>query len=307
MRRAAGLAGVLLLAVFGVHRVARAEIARAVALAPNAGKRAADLERLPLPPELAARGGFVLETPVRAPEALLTSWVVPAAGVPTQGTVVLLHGVRLDKRSVAPLAPALVDAGFRVVLVDLRGHGESTGKYLTYGSLEARDVIQVLDALGARVPLGPVGVFGYSYGGAVAVMTGALDPRVRAVVAASPFASLRSVMVDYERKYLPAPLSLVPDAWFQGAVDDAAKLAGFDPDRSTTLALAPRSQEPVLLIHGLADTQVSPNHSRALDAALGGRAELRLLPGETHESILLDRSGRVRAATTAWFGRWLGR
>lgn len=294
-----------MLASFGVHRVARAELARAVALAPNAGKQAADLEHFSLPRELAVRGAFTLETRVRFPEASLTSWVVPAGRDSAPGTVVLLHGVRLDKRSLAPLAPALADAGFRVVLVDLRGHGESTGRYLTYGSVEARDVTAVLDALEERAPLGPVGVFGYSYGGAVAVMTGALDPRVRAVVAASPFSSLRSVMTDYERKYLPAPLSLVPDAWFQGAVDDAGKLAGFNPDRNTTLALAPRSREPVLLIHGLADTQVSPNHSRALDAALGGRTELRLLSGETHESILLDRSGTVRAATAAWFSRWL--
>lgn len=288
-----------------LHFAAREAVARAVALAPNAGRSEAAVSDQALPRALVERGAFVWHTEVGPPAATLVSWVVPSVSEPARGTVVLLHGVRMDKRSLLPVALALVDAGYRAVLVDLRGHGGSTGRYLTYGAVEAEDVASVVRSLARVLPLGPVGAFGFSYGGAVALELGALDPSVRAVVAVSTFSSLRGVMGDYERKYLVGPLRLIPDAWFQGAVDEAAAEAGFDPDRQSPLNAVAHSREHLLLIHGSADTQVSPLHSRRLAAAAGPRAKLVTLPGGTHDSMPVDRSGAVRHQTVAWFERWL--
>ena len=56
---------------------------------------------------------------------------------------------------------ALAFAGYRVALVDLRGHGRSTGEYLTYGVREAQDVSQVIDAMEQQQLIaGTIGVFG---------------------------------------------------------------------------------------------------------------------------------------------------
>ena len=41
--------------------------------------------------------------------------------------VVLVHGGRFNKESWAKQAPALVDAGFCVMAINLRGYGESRG------------------------------------------------------------------------------------------------------------------------------------------------------------------------------------
>jgi pimeloyl-ACP methyl ester carboxylesterase len=46
-----------------------------------------------------------------------------------------------------PAAKELAEAGYRAVLVDLRGHGRSTGKYTTFGVQAAKDLSQVIDAL----------------------------------------------------------------------------------------------------------------------------------------------------------------
>ena len=211
----------------------------------------------------------------------------------------------MDKRSLVTIGVALLDAGYRVLLVDLRGHGESTGQYLTYGVVEARDVSAVLDSLARQATLGSVGAYGFSYGGAVALELGALDSRVRAVVAVSAFASLRQVMGDYETKYLPGPLKLIPDAWFQGAVDEASRLGGFDPDADSPLRAVAHSSERVLLIHGTLDTQVPLRHSEQLAAAAGSRASLVTVTGGSHDSMPSDPSGVVRRETVAWFGRWL--
>jgi dipeptidyl aminopeptidase/acylaminoacyl peptidase len=213
----------------------------------------------------------------------------------------------MGKESLVPVGLALSDAGYRTVLVDLRGHGASSGRYLTYGAVEAADATLVLDAVAASgEPLGCVGAYGFSYGASVALELGARDPRVKAVVAVSPFASLREVFGDYRRKYLPAPLRLIPDAWFDAAIDDASRIASFDPDASAPLLAVRQSRASMLLIHGAADSQVPERHSRALAAAAGGRAERISIPGADHDDMPADATGIVRRQTVAWFERMLG-
>jgi pimeloyl-ACP methyl ester carboxylesterase len=303
--RLALLTAVLFAALVLLHRTAQSAVARAVLLAPNAARGDEPLAALAMPQTLADRGAFVLRTRVGPPDAELVSWVAPALSHAVEGTVVLLHGVRMDKRSLVPMGVALVDAGYRVVMVDLRGHGESSGRYLTYGAVETRDVTTVLDSLSERVPLRSVGAYGFSYGGAVVLELGARDPRVQAVVAVSAFSSLREVVGDYERKYLPGPLKLIPDAWFQEAVDEAGAVGGFDPDAQSPLAAVEHSSERILLIHGALDTQVPPRHSRELAAAAGARTRLVTLPAGTHDSMPADASGAVRHETIDWFRHWL--
>jgi dipeptidyl aminopeptidase/acylaminoacyl peptidase len=260
-----------------------------------------------MPAELVKLGAFTVQTPVGPPAATLVSWVVEPRGPQSKGTVVLLHGVRMDKRSLAPMGAALAAEGYRAVLVDLRGHGESSGRYLTYGSVEVRDLSSVLDALRDRgLTLGCTGVYGFSYGGAVALELSAHDPRVAAVVAVSAFSTLREVVDDYRRKYLPAALSsIIPSAWFQGAVDEAGRIAAFDPDRIAPLRAVGKSAAALLLIHGTADTQVPLRHSQALFGAATGNARLVTVAGAEHAAMPGDRTGVVRRETLAWFDQWL--
>jgi len=300
-------ASLLFAVAMALHLGAREALASAVAFAPNSGRPRAMPGSLPMPAELANFATLTLETRVGPPAATLVSWVLEPRGPRFKGTVVLLHGVRMDKRSLAPMGAALAADGYRAVLVDLRGHGESSGRYLTYGSVEVEDISRVLDALRARgLTLGCTGVYGFSYGGAVALELSARDPRVTAVVAVSSFSTLRDVVDDYRRKYLPGVLSVIPSAWFQGAVDEAGRIAQFDPDRIAPLRAVSRSSAALLLIHGTADTQVPLRHSQALFGAATGNARLVTVAGAEHAAMPGDSTGVVRRETLAWFDQWLG-
>ncbi len=80
--------------------------------------------------------------------------------------VLLLHGHTLDHRVWDEVAPALVEAGFRVLRPDLRGHGKSTMPPSGYHwSHHAADMAAVMDAAG----LGSATVVGFSLGGGVAL------------------------------------------------------------------------------------------------------------------------------------------
>jgi len=281
-------------------------MAYAIAHAPN-GLTSVQTGNDDPPESLEGHGSTTaLTVPVGPPRASLSTWVVEPRSEP-RGTVVLLHGVRLDKHSMVPLATALVDHGYRSVLIDLRGHGRSTGDYLTYGLNESRDVSQVLDALevnGTR--LGPVGALGFSYGGATALFVAERDPRVRAVVAVSTFASLRGVVRDYVRWQAPRFEPVVPNVWLDTGVDLGARWAGFDADAASPAAAASRSNAALLLLHGADDPQVSADNARIIERAAGGRAELVLLSGQTHASVLADATGTVREAAIRWFDARLG-
>ena len=301
------LMGVAVLSAFlaVLHWGARRAVASALAYAPNSDRIGARPGTLPLSAGLRERGAFTLEVAVGPPNATLEAWVVLPRGARSKGTIVLLHGVRTDKRSLIGMGQALSDAGYRAVLVDLRGHGESSGRFLTYGQVEAKDVSSVLDALEARgTELGCTGAYGFSYGASVAIELGARDRRIRSVVAVAPFSTLREVIGDYRQKYLPPPLSSIPDAWFQAAIDDAATLADFDPVHSAPLLAAARSSANLLLIHGLGDTQVPLRHSQALFGAARGNACLLTVPGADHATMPSDPTGVVRRQTVAWFDHW---
>jgi pimeloyl-ACP methyl ester carboxylesterase len=284
-----------------VYLLAADAVAFAMALAPNAVRGS---KHAPPPPALLGRSLRERSVRVGPTPANLAVWVVePDAGEP-RGTVVLLHGIRMDRRSLSGMADALCGAGYRAVLVDLRGHGASSGRYLTYGQDEARDVTQVLDALEADgTRLGALAVFGFSYGAAVSLDVAARDARVKTAIAVSPFASVREVVRDYQANYLRGPLRWLPDSWFQSALDDAGRISSFDPDRAGPENSIAQGSAPLLLIHGDADHQIRLRHSQKLEALAGGRAKLVVIAGATHDSVL--SRPLVQRETLAWLRQHL--
>jgi pimeloyl-ACP methyl ester carboxylesterase len=260
-------------------------VASAIVVAPNRGA-----------PAPATIDG---EVPVRVgpPSATLSLEIIDGKDI--HGTVFVLHGIRADKRSVRRWGKMLAAAGLRAVLVDLRGHGRSTGDWLSYGIVESRDLMQALDALEARgLRVGWVGVMGISYGGAIAIEWAGCDPRIRAVVAIAPFASLRSVVPGYA----PVPL---PASFVSGAIDIAGREGGFDPDEASPVLAIARSNAPVLLIHGQDDRRIPAWHSQLILAARRDNTELLLVAGAGHQSIADDPA--IRDHAPAWLVQHLRR
>lgn len=117
-----------------------------------------------------------------APVRLARTVLGPAGGP----TVILLHGSPINRWMWRPQADELVGAGYRVVLPDLRGHGESpvVGEASTMERCAA-DVFSMADELGIdRFVLG-----GLSFGGMVALeMVTSRPERVAALLLAATVA-----------------------------------------------------------------------------------------------------------------------
>ncbi|MGA2254020.1 MAG: alpha/beta fold hydrolase, partial [Thermoguttaceae bacterium] len=201
---------------------------------------------------------------VGPPEASLSVSVVEARGTP-RGTILMLHGV-LDRSAVMlPAARGLANAGYRVVLVDLRGRGRSSGKYMTFGLQEAKDLSQVIDAVERRGLLaGRLGVYGISYGATTSIHLAAADRRVRAVVAVEPFSTAREEVPHFARVVAPGIGLLISDKTYQDSLDEAGRIAHYDPDEADAVKAIQRTSAPVLIMHGTNDWVVPHQQSERL-------------------------------------------
>jgi alpha-beta hydrolase superfamily lysophospholipase len=124
---------------------------------------------------------------------VVRGWLVP--GSPGDGVVLLLHGVRSDRRQMLQRARFLHSAGYTSLLIDLPAHGESSGDRITFGAHESVGVRASLAWLRGRFPRERIGVIGVSLGAAALVLARA-QPQPDAVVVESMYPTIAEATRD---------------------------------------------------------------------------------------------------------------
>jgi len=198
-------------------------------------------------------------------------------------TIAILHGVKKNRTDVLRAALVLRLEGFNVLMFDGRGHGDSGGRYVTYGFYERRDVESALQWLIAEkgVRKQAIGIAGESMGAAIALQVAAANPWISAIWVDSPFASLKRIAAEFASRATHLPTSVLsPLLWTTIRV--ANYRGKFDVEMVDPLALAAQITSPVFVVHGTADQLIEPSHSVSIYEALGGKKELWLVEGARH-------------------------
>lgn len=246
-----------------------------------------------------------LRLTVGPPTASMAVWILEPKTAP-KATVLVVHGTDAEKMWMLDIATSLQDQGFRVVLMDLRGNGDSTGEYLTFGVQESKDLSQLITALQSQnLIAGKIGVYGISYGAAVAIELAGQDPRIAAVVAVAPFSSMREEVPVYARRMMPLPGAFLSQAELQSIITQAGTLAHFDPDAASPLLAAQQTTAPILILHGDADYVIPIEQSQSIAAASPTNVTLHPLPGYGHVKAWADPDGIVARQTADWFEKEL--
>ena len=220
----------------------------------------------------------------QADGAELDVWVLRARKEPARGTVLLLHALGESKACYLPLGERLAGMGFDVALIDLRAHGDSGGKYCTFGAREAGEVKLVADTLlEPKSVHAPLYAFGPGLGGSVAIQYAALDDRCKGVLAMTPYKDFRSA----GRRMLFPIAPAMSTEHFEEIVAEAGKMAEFDPNLASAVLAAAKLKCPLLLVHGWFDLAVPMDDSQEiLKAAPGPKKLIDITP--VLEQILLQ-------------------
>ena len=267
MKRNGFIASVILVCVLaGCGATERAERL----MAPNAEPGRTDLKLTSSPKQLVEQKRIAAHRTIAAPDGTpIDVWVIRAdAANPRpgrKGTVILLHRRMQSKASFPYLGAGerLAKMGYDVVLPDLRGHGASGGKYVTFGVKEKDDIKAVMDALAKdKLVSGPFYVFGDGLGGAVALHYAAIDPRVKGVMVIAPYKDIRSIAQRF--LYPLDPMELTCKTHLDETIEAAGQLGQFEPAEASSVAAASKLKAPLLVVAPVLDLSVPLEHIEAI-------------------------------------------
>lgn len=218
---------------------------------------------------------------------------------PARGSVVLLHSWGLNATQMVYWGLHFTNAGYVVVMPDLRSQGNSGDAPIGYGPREADDIEQLVHALQDRHALpAPLYLFGYSYGATVALFMAPGLPEVRGVVAMAPYVHPVDVIERAPRTTLFTP------HWWPGFLPSTALQKAFSPhvmheaitraDHKLGIDLAKidpsaaltQSHACTLLVRGDDDSLTSRGAGLAL-AAMSPRAQFMPVPHANHVTLFL--------------------
>ena len=218
-----------------------------------------------------------------------------------RGTVVVLHGWMMNGDSMLPWTLQLAGSGYRVVTLDLRNHGQSGAGPSGYGTYESDDVVDVIAALRERGEVvGPLYLFGVSYGAATALFTAdKMGDAVAGVVAMESFANagvairtMTAHLMALQPEGIQGRLMASYARWRYGGqdIDQVVAAAGerikVDLDKVDVASALAQTRACVLLLHGQGDEHIPVSQGRIL-ARANPRAHYIEMRGEDHITLPL--------------------
>ncbi len=247
----------------------------------------------------------------------LKAWWLPASGTP-RAAIIIAHRIDHTRQVMLPRAAFLVRGGYGVLLVDLRGHGESGGKIVSPGLLEARDILGALRYIRSRGDHEPVVAMGVSYGAVASLIAAAESPDIAAVISDGAFPSGKDVSEDISRHYLRSSrtnfwiraLFLVSS--FPGVARATALIyylrsgVYIGPELLSVIPSARNVRVPVLLISGERDWIVPTDKARQILSVIpDNRKQLVVIPNAVHDTTYSAAPTLYRNTVLSFLGRYI--
>ena len=201
--------------------------------------------------------------------ARLSAWLVESKEPKekTDRVIILLHGYPASRGDMLFIARDLYPS-FSLFIPDLRSFGKSGGRYTTLGIEERRDLSSAINLLEKR-GYKKIGVFGFSLGGAVALLASAEDNRIKAVGTYASFADLKTLGYETYHNLWLLKYPLVELLALYSRI-----LFGEWTTDSSPVRVAEKISIPVLLAHTKEDEQISFSHAQRLQQALSHNKKL---------------------------------
>ncbi len=244
------------------------------------------------PPEL-----FATSIVIQGAGGEVAGWVARGAG---GGAVLLLHGVRSDRRQMQQRALFLNRLGYTVLSIDLASHGESDGTRITFGAHEAHSVRAAIAYLRRGLPGEKIGVIGVSLGAASTVMARP-GKTIDALVVESMYPTIEEAVQNRLAARAGAPGAwLAPLLLQQVPLRTDVPLSALRPlDAMAQLAC------PVFVLGGALDVQTPASETRRIFDAVRQPKQLWLVDGAAHQDLHDYAAGEYERRIAAFLGTHL--
>lgn len=191
-----------------------------------------------------------------------------------------VHGYTGKRSDMYAVASFYGEKGYHVLSPDMRGHGQSEGRYIGMGWPDRKDLLKWIGLIIERDAQAQIILHGISMGGAAVMMVSGeeLPRQVKGIVEDCGYTSVWDIFSD-ELSYL----FRLPDFPVLYAADLAAKVrAGYGFREASALKQVAKSSVPVLFIHGAQDTFVHTDMVYKLYDACPAQKELLVVEGAGH-------------------------
>jgi len=203
-------------------------------------------------------------------------------------SVILIHGYAAKLKYRIQDAPFYYKQGFNILLIDLRTHGDSGGKYITLGKYESLDLLKWIEWLNQRTNNSKIVLDGVSMGAATVLCATALDLPANVVFAVSDcsYTTMRDLELAIYVRFI-----LLPDWLVIGLLELYAHRWGkFSFYKNGPIDCVKKAKIPILFIHGQGDKLIPPAMTNKLYENCTSKKMLLKIPKAGHAmSFCYDR------------------
>jgi esterase/lipase len=216
------------------------------------------------------------------------------------GGVLLMHGVRSNRREMIERAIFLNQNGYSVLLFDFQAHGESPGKQITFGYLEAQDAEAAFTFLEKQLKIKSIGVIGMSLGGASAIL-GDVSQRANAMVLEAVYPTLEEAVQNRITMRLgEIGRYLSPLIMWQ-----IEPRLGFDPKRLSPIKQLAHTKAALLIIAGTEDKHTTIAESKRMYDAAPKPKQFWAVQGASHQNLHQYSSVEYQRRVLNFFKQYL--
>ncbi|SHE88614.1 hypothetical protein SAMN05444392_104129 [Seinonella peptonophila] len=201
-----------------------------------------------------------------------------------QDVVMIVHGYTVAYPWSMQFASVFLKKRFNLLVIDQRAHGESEGRYTTYGVQEKYDIERWVEWLRTRKGRNVrIGFHGQSLGGGTVLEYSRLSDEIMFMIIDCSYADF-SELVKYQIRRLYRvplfPVYYLIQCWVY-------LFARFKLSEVKPITASASSKFPILFIHGSHDWFIPPSMSKQLyDAKKVGKKELVFIEGAGHGNSL---------------------
>jgi len=228
----------------------------------------------------------------------LSGWLVK--GGVGRGGILLMHGVRSNRRQMIERAVLLNKIGYTVLLFDFQAHGESPGEHITFGYLESKNAEAAFTFLEQQLEVKTIGVIGVSLGGASAILSD-VSNRASALVLEAVYPTLyEAVQNRISIRFGKFGRYLSPLIMWQ-----IEPRLGFNPDQLSPINQLSKLKIPLLMIAGTEDKHTTLSESKRMFNEASKPKQFWAVKGAGHQDYLKYSPDIYRETVLKFFEQYL--